>query len=194
MPLRGVATLLAALLILVAAATVAAEPIKLAVTEIRARRGIDPVLAKVVEDFLVDELARQEQFSVVGRGLKSPLKLADRIDEGLPSLSLESVKAELGLSDVEVCRTLGTSQKTISRLRKDPDKVLNRLISDRLYRMARMFQLAIDVLEGRDAAREWLLSPKVGLNNRVPLDLMSTEAGSREVEALLMRIEYGVVS
>lgn len=131
---------------------------------------------------------------VLGRGLRNPLKLADRIEEGLPSLSLERIKAELGLSDVEISRTLGTSQKTISRLRQDPRKVLNGLISDRLYRMARLFQLAVEVLEERDAAREWLLSPKLGLNNRIPLDLMSTEAGSRAVEALLTRIEYGVLS
>ena len=131
---------------------------------------------------------------VLGRGLKSPLKLADRIDEGLPALSLEILKAEMGLSDVELSRTLGTSQKTISRLRKDPVGVLNRLISDRLYRMARLFQLAIDVLEGRAEAREWLSRPKVGLANRVPMELLSTEAGSREVEALLMRIEFGVIS
>ena len=131
---------------------------------------------------------------VLGHGLRSPLRLADRIEEGLPSLSLECIKAEMGLSDVELSRMLGTSQKTISRLRQDPEGVLNRLVSDRLYRMARLFQLALDVLEGRDAAREWLSNPKVGLASRIPLDLLSTEAGSREVEALLTRIEYGVIS
>ena len=131
---------------------------------------------------------------VLGRALKSPLSLADRIEEGLPSLSLECIKTEMDLSDFELSKMLGTSQKTISRLRQDPEGVLNRLVSDRLYRMARLFQLAVDVLERRDAAREWLANPKVGLANRIPLELLSTEAGSREVEALLMRIEYGVIS
>jgi putative toxin-antitoxin system antitoxin component (TIGR02293 family) len=130
----------------------------------------------------------------LGRGLKSPLRLADRIEEGLPTLSLECMKAEMGLSDVEFSGLLGTSQKTISRLRQDPAGVLSRQVSDRLYRMARLFQLAVDVLAGRDAAREWLSSPKVGLANRIPLALLRTEAGSREVEPLLLRIEYGVIS
>ena len=44
------------------------------------------------------------------------------------------------------------------------------------------------------AAREWLQKPQIGLNNQIPLQLMRTELGSGEVEDLLGRIEYGVLS
>ena len=64
----------------------------------------------------------------------------------------------------------------------------------RLYRFARLFALAEEVLEDKEQARDWLRSPQVGLNNRTPLDLMRTEAGAREVESLLVRIEHGVLS
>ena len=40
---------------------------KLAVTEIKARRGVDPVLAKVIEEYLAFELAKAGAFQVVGR-------------------------------------------------------------------------------------------------------------------------------
>ncbi len=120
--------------------------------------------------------------------------MADAVDQGLPTDSLDRVKIVLGLSDAEVAHALGISLKTIHRLRKDPGRHLSSQASDRLYRLARLYQLANDVLENPESAREWLRSPQIGLDNRIPLDLMTSEAGSREVEALLMRIEYGVIS
>jgi putative toxin-antitoxin system antitoxin component (TIGR02293 family) len=54
--------------------------------------------------------------------------------------------------------------------------------------------LAEEVLEDAGRAREWLHQPQRGLGNRIPLDLIRTEAGAREVEDLLGRIEYGVFS
>lgn len=131
---------------------------------------------------------------ILGRSINSQLKMADAVDRGLPTDSLDRVKMVLGLSDVEVSHALGISLKTIHRLRKDPSRHLSSQASDRLYRLARLYQLANDALEDPESAREWLRSPQIGLDNRVPLDLMTSEAGSREVEALLMRIEYGVIS
>jgi len=131
---------------------------------------------------------------VLGRSISSPLSMADAVDHGLPTDSLDRVKQTLCLSDAEVGQALGISLKTINRLRKDPGRHLSSQASDRLYRLARIYQLANDVLEDTEAAREWLRSPQIGLDNRIPMDLVTSEAGSREVEALLMRIEYGVIS
>jgi len=131
---------------------------------------------------------------ILGTKISTRLKMADAVDHGLPTDSLDRVKILLELSDADVAQALGISLKTISRLRKDPNRYLSSQASDRLYRLARLFQLTHDVLESPESAREWLRSAQIGLDNRVPLDLMTSEAGSREVEALLMRIEYGVIS
>ncbi len=40
----------------------------------------------------------------------------------------------------------------------------------------------------------WLRQPQFALGGRVPLEMLHTEAGTREVEDLLGRIEYGVIS
>jgi putative toxin-antitoxin system antitoxin component (TIGR02293 family) len=53
---------------------------------------------------------------------------------------------------------------------------------------------AAEVLEGEDNARRWLTSPQHGLAGATPLDYATTEAGAREVEDLLGRIEFGVYS
>jgi putative toxin-antitoxin system antitoxin component (TIGR02293 family) len=53
---------------------------------------------------------------------------------------------------------------------------------------------AVDVLGSQEVARRWLTHPQFGLGGAAPLDYAETEAGAREVENLLGRIEYGVYS
>lgn len=129
----------------------------------------------------------------VGRRATERLGMADAVARGLPEKSLERVKESLGLTDEEMAAALGLSGKTIGRLRAERAP-LSTVTSDRLYRMARLYALASDVLEEPAAARDWLKEPQLGLGRRVPLELMTTEAGAREVEDLLGRIEYGVLS
>ena len=120
--------------------------------------------------------------------------LADIVSEGLRQSALQRVMVALELSDVEIAAVIGMSQKTISRLRKKTEARLGPVPSDRLYRLAALYSLAEDVFDDQQVAREWLKTPQPGLNNRIPLDLMNTEVGAREVENLLGRIEYGVLS
>lgn len=67
--------------------------------------------------------------------------------------------------------------------------------SDRLLRTARIFGLAVDLFDGdRDAARQWLQTPKRALGDATPLGYAATEVGAREVEDLIGRAEHGVFS
>ena len=120
-------------------------------------------------------------------------EMADRIARGLPRRALDRLKAEMDLTDADVATALGISAKTISRLRKRRTRALDELTSDRLYRVARIFSFAEQVLGNRAAAARWLRRPQMGLGMRVPLDLMRSEPGAREVEDLLGRIEYSVL-
>ena len=131
---------------------------------------------------------------VLGKAKATAFEFTDLIEKGLPQSALEHVKIAMKLTDRQVSNALDLSQKTVSRLRRSPGHRLSPSASDRLYRLARLYALAEEVLEGGEEARSWLRSPQVGLNNRVPLDLMRTEAGAREVESLLVRIEHGVLS
>ena len=54
---------------------------------------------------------------------------------------------------------------------------------------------ALDLFEGDSrAAERGLSSPKRALGGAVPAELAKTEAGAREVEALIGRLEHGVFS
>jgi len=55
--------------------------------------------------------------------------------------------------------------------------------------------MAVDLFEGDTvAAMKWLQSPQAGLGGEIPLEFASTEVGMREVENLIGRLEYGVVT
>ena len=59
----------------------------------------------------------------------------------------------------------------------------------------RVLGKALKMFEGDSrAAERWLSSPRRALGGATPLELAKTEAGAREVEALIGRLEHGVFS
>lgn len=63
--------------------------------------------------------------------------------------------------------------------------------SDRIARIARVSQRAIDALGDADRAREWLKRPNRTLQDAAPLDLLGNDAGAGLVTDELGRVEYG---
>lgn len=115
------------------------------------------------------------------------------IHEGMPVRSVEVLKESIAIPDGQLAELLGISEKTLSRARAAKSK-LDSVASDRLFRVARIVALAIEVLEGEAAALHWLKRPQIGLGGRVPLTMLTTDPGRDQVEKLLLRIEHGVYS
>ena len=130
----------------------------------------------------------------LGGAVRNQIDLAERITQGLPRSAALAVRRRLGLTEEELAAGLGVSAKTLQRQAKDAVARLKPAQSDRLYRLARVAAFAEDVFENRERAHRWLREPQRGLGNRAPLELLGSEAGAREVEDLLGRIEYGVFS
>ncbi|MFH1032955.1 MAG: antitoxin Xre/MbcA/ParS toxin-binding domain-containing protein [Pseudomonadota bacterium] len=129
----------------------------------------------------------------LGRALRTTTDMDALIREGLPVACASQMQSSLALPDRSLADLLALGTRTLVRLRQD-NKRLSLAAGDRLFRLARIFSLATEVLEDQQAARRWLLAPQAGLGGQRPLDLMLTEAGSRQVEELLGRIEYGVLA
>lgn len=138
------------------------------------------------------------------------------IKKGLPWGVISYIKNAFNLPDDVIAGIIGVSPRTIARRRKtvkgpaEPGSASKRsrkektalvaaerlspVESDRVYRFARIIALAEDVFEDKDEALEWLKSPQYGLGGLVPFDMLQTDAGACEVEELLVRIDYGVIS
>jgi putative toxin-antitoxin system antitoxin component (TIGR02293 family) len=136
----------------------------------------------------------------LGQRIRKPVDFDALIKKGMPWAALHHVKKAYDLPDEAIARVIGVSARTVVRRRTTPEKAesttkrLSPVESDRLYRFARIVALAEDVFESRDDAIEWLKSAQHGLGGAVPMAMLQTDAGSREVEELLLRIEHGVIS
>jgi putative toxin-antitoxin system antitoxin component (TIGR02293 family) len=115
-----------------------------------------------------------------------------RLRNGLPYSVLEALASGFQLELKELAPILDIPWTTLMRRRRAkrfrPDE------SDRLYRVARIVAMASDVLEDKERASRWLRKPNRSLAGEVPLRLLDTEVGARQVETALGRIEHGVYS
>ena len=109
---------------------------------------------------------------------------------GLPYASLEAVMVKFGLARGEAASALHLPQRTIARRKKE--RKLRADESDRLLRLARLGAQAAYVLGSEEKAARWLRRPNRALGNEVPLELLESDIGARQVEEVLGRIEHGV--
>lgn len=142
--------------------------------------------ATAIEDFLGGKRA-------LGARPRTTLDWEQVIHAGMPVQSAEALKESIEVPDSLLAALLGISEKTLSRARAARGR-LDPVASDRLFRVARIVALAIEVLESSAAALHWLKRPQIGLGGRVPLELLATDPGRDQVEKLLLRIEHGVYS
>ena len=59
-------------------------------------------------------------------------------------------------------------------------------------RTDKILTMATEVLGSQEAAGRWMEEPAVGLDQRRPLDLLSTSGGVDIVRTFLQRLQYGV--
>lgn len=124
-----------------------------------------------------------------GLRVQSILEINDLIQAGFPGQALVALKAARAhFTNREEARALGVSEKTVERA--VADALIKPSTSDRLYRMARIIDLASEVLCDEQQALQWLRSAQYGLGGRVPLDLLATDAGTEQIETELQQIKF----
>jgi len=113
-----------------------------------------------------------------------------RIKEGLPTASFEKLREEFGVTAAELAKTLNINMRTLSRRKQSGRLDVDE--SERVYRLARLFQIALNLFGDADMVRRWFSSPKEIFGGLAPLAYANTEPGAQEVEKQLRRLEHGV--
>jgi putative toxin-antitoxin system antitoxin component (TIGR02293 family) len=133
-------------------------------------------------------LFRRVEIKLGVDALRSDSDLARLVESRLPLASVESLSKN-GISDEEIY-SLILPRRTLAH-RKSRMESLTLDESDRAVRIARITSLAEEVF-GEDAkAARWLRKPKMRFDGRTPIELLSTEAGARLVEEMLLQLDYG---
>ena len=118
--------------------------------------------------------------------------LIKNIKKGLPISAFEKIQKELDVSADTLASTINIATRTLARRKKE-----GRFHSDeseRVLRIASLFDRALQVLHSQSRVQLWFKSPQKGLGGQTPLEYADTEPGAREVEDLLGRLEHGVFS
>jgi len=121
------------------------------------------------------------------------LKVAEKLKQGLSYSALTRLQRRSGLSLEELGAVMQTPPRRLAR--RKTERRLTPSESERLYRLALVFEKAVNLFEGDvPAARRWLQTPNLALAQQSPLEMTETEVGAREVENLIGRLEHGVLT
>lgn len=129
---------------------------------------------------------------VLGLEVTTQREVVERVRQGLPSEALRAIEKRLGLTHAALASLLGLPERSFARRIKTAR--LSHAESDVLYRIARIACSATDALGSEEKGARWLSAPNRALGDVAPIALLDTEPGAREVEDVLGRILYGIVS
>lgn len=118
--------------------------------------------------------------------------ISDMVRVGFPLSTFDAIVDYAHVSSEQLATIVSISPRTLQRRRAKPNPILDRVESDRVARVARLYAFAGEVLGSNDAARTWMMTPNRSLDNKRPFDLLETEGEAREVEDALGRIQDGI--
>jgi putative toxin-antitoxin system antitoxin component (TIGR02293 family) len=129
--------------------------------------------------------------TVFKKHLQSTEDVRAMIHKGFPYRSLEFVLSKFHLDLPRMSRILSVPPRTMAR--RKAEQRLTAQESDRLARLARILSHASTVFGSEDKASTWLTRPHRVLEGTAPIELLDTDLGTQVVEAMLGRIEHGVI-
>lgn len=130
----------------------------------------------------------------LGARIATPMAAHDVLLKGLPGTALTHLLGGLTVlqGGAALEKAVGMSLRTFQRRKDAPTTPLSQDQSARAWKFAEILARATHVFGDQRAAETWLDKPAMGLDNRRPIDLLATPAGSRLVENFLQQLEYGV--
>jgi putative toxin-antitoxin system antitoxin component (TIGR02293 family) len=126
----------------------------------------------------------------IGLKPQNATQLIARIKQGLPLKTFEQLCKHLAIPEKELCRILKIPPSTLARRKKNGQLSFEE--SERVVRIARLYDKAVEVFKQAGLGRKWLKEPAWALGDVPPLEYADTELGAKEVEELLGRVEHGV--
>ncbi|HLI83098.1 MAG TPA: antitoxin Xre/MbcA/ParS toxin-binding domain-containing protein [Bryobacteraceae bacterium] len=121
--------------------------------------------------------------------ISSDEDLASLVEKRLP---VRTVKALVrgGFSEAEIYQLVVPRRTLSHRIAKH--EPLSSEESDRAVRVARVTAHAERVFGDPEKAWRWLRKPKTRFDGKSPLEMLTTEAGARLVDQMIVQIDHGM--
>lgn len=128
--------------------------------------------------------------SSIGIETEECLDVIRLLKKGLPVDAFDVLQRKIGVSAKTLASIVNIAPRTLSRRKQEGRFHTDE--SERLLRIAKLFDRACALFGDPDTARRWLKTPQRALGSVSPLDFADTEPGAQEVEDLMGRLEHGV--
>ena len=152
--------------------------------------------ASVLKRKIVSHATPYTHVKVLGQsvGLTSDNKAAiiKALKSGLPISSFKRLQKIMDVPAGELASTVNIAPRTLLRRKKQGKLQTDE--SERLLRIGKLFDMALELFEDKKLARQWFKEPNKALGGSSPLNYSDTEPGAKEVEMLIGRLEFGVFS
>jgi len=112
------------------------------------------------------------------------------IERGVPVTLLEEFSIYSGLALKDLLEVV-IPPRTLKH-RRQRQEPLNLDESDRLARVARVYELAVKIYGDREDGRKWLSGAKQRFDGKTALSMLRTEAGEHAVREFLIQIDEGM--
>ncbi len=128
----------------------------------------------------------------VGTQPDNGVELAFALRAGLQFGMATQLAKHTGIALNRIFEAVNLSPRTMERRRLQKRMTTDE--SQKITRFARIVALGDEVFADSTVTSQWLQRANRALNGIAPIDLLDTDAGAREVEAVLLRLEHGVYS
>lgn len=108
-------------------------------------------------------------------------------------LLVQVVHDAIGLDAQGIAAIIDVTPRTIAKPAARTKTLEKTAQGDRAWRLARIYDFAVDMIGDPNKAARWLRSPNRFLNGRTPIEMLETEIGTQAVEQSLAAIGYGQV-
>jgi putative toxin-antitoxin system antitoxin component (TIGR02293 family) len=112
------------------------------------------------------------------------------IERGVPISTLEEFSAYSGIALKDLLEVVIPARTLKHRRQRQEPLSLDE--SDRLARVARIYELAVKVYGDREDGRKWLSGKKRRFDGKTALAMLRTEAGEHAVQEFLIQIDEGM--
>lgn len=117
-------------------------------------------------------------------------QMISQLKQGLPADSFDRLCKRLNISSNALARIVQISKRTLDRRRATGRLTTDE--SERILRVAQVYDMAVEVFGSQKKAESWLKRPARGLGGKIPLEYADTNLGAHEVINLLGRIDQGI--
>jgi putative toxin-antitoxin system antitoxin component (TIGR02293 family) len=112
------------------------------------------------------------------------------LKQGLPTDSFDQLRKRLNISGNALAKIVQIPKRTLDRRRATGRLTTDE--SERIVRIAQVYDMAVEVFGSQKKAENWLKKPARGLGGKIPLEYADTNLGAHEVINLLGRIDHGI--